>query len=47
VLGCPVNARRTRATTGRPSLAKLFQSPETSSDTEVRDREKPHDEFIA
>jgi len=37
----------TEATTGSPSLAKLFQSPEMSRHTDVLDREKPQEEFIA
>jgi hypothetical protein len=42
-----VKASSASATTGRPSLAKLFHNPEVSSDTDVRLREKPHEEFIA
>jgi uncharacterized membrane protein YbhN (UPF0104 family) len=33
--------------TGRPSLAKLFHRPDSRSDTDVREREKPHELFIA
>ena len=47
VVGVEEKASRTRASTGSPSLAKLFHSPETSSDTDVRDRENPHDVFMA
>ena len=47
VVGGAENASRTRATTGSPSLTKLFHSPATSRDTDVRDRENPQDEFIA
>jgi hypothetical protein len=47
VVGVEVKASRTRASTGRPSFAKLFQSPEISNDTEVRERENPHDVFMA
>jgi hypothetical protein len=41
-----VKARRMSAMTGSPSLTKLFHSPEVSSDTEVRERENPQEEFI-
>jgi hypothetical protein len=47
VLGSEWKASRARASTGSPSLAKLLNNPDTSSDTEVRDRENPHEEFIA
>ncbi len=29
-----------------PSLAKLFQMPATTRDTDVREREKPHEPNI-
>jgi hypothetical protein len=44
--GPPENARSARARIGSPSFAKLFQMPDTSSDTELRDREKPHESYI-
>jgi hypothetical protein len=30
-----------------PSFTKLFQIPATSNDTELRDRENPHESYIA
>ena len=39
----PCRASRARASTGRPSLAKVFQTPETSTATEIRDPEYPQD----
>jgi hypothetical protein len=35
----PWRATRARASTGRPSLAKLFHTPDTSTATEARERE--------
>ena len=48
MVGVPeTRASAARESTGSASLAKLFHSPDTSSPTDVREREKPHDEFIA
>jgi hypothetical protein len=47
MLGVESRSRSERASTGSPSLAKLLNRPDSSRETEVRDREKPHDEFIA
>ena len=46
-LGGRPESSSARASTGSPSLAKLLNRPDTSSETDVRDREKPHEEFIA
>ena len=45
-VGGAVKASSASAITGRPSLAKLFHSPEVSSETDVREREKPQEVFI-
>ena len=42
----PCNSTRARASTGMPSLMKLFHTPETSTAVVVRDREYPHDPSI-
>ena len=46
-LAWPWNARRAKARTGMPSLTKLFQMPATTSDTVLRDFEKPQDPSMA
>src|SRR4029450_9346445 len=45
-LGLESKSTSARASTGSPSLAKLLNRPDTRRETEVRDREKPQDEFI-
>jgi hypothetical protein len=42
----PPSRTSARARTGRPSLAKLFQTPDTSTATVALDREKPHSPSI-
>jgi len=42
-LALPCMASRARASTGSPSLAKLFQSPETITESVLLDRENPHE----
>jgi hypothetical protein len=46
LLGLPCNANSDSARIGKPSLTKLFQMPATTSETEVREREKPHEPNI-
>ena len=41
-LALPCKATRASASTGSPSLTKLFHTPETSTATEALDREYPH-----
>src|SRR5829696_7327910 len=42
-LASPEKASSAKARTGMPSFTKLFQMPATTSDTVVRDLEKPHE----
>jgi hypothetical protein len=42
----PCSSTRARASTGMPSLMKLFHTPETSTAVVVRDREYPQDPSI-
>ena len=44
--GWPCVTRMASATTGIPSLAKLFQMPVTTTESVERDFEKPHDDSI-
>ena len=46
-LALPWRATRARASTGMASLAKAFQTPETSTAMVVREREKPQPPSIA
>jgi hypothetical protein len=43
----PEKASSAIASTGMASLAKLFHTPATVSETELREREKPHESYIA
>ena len=43
----PWMASSANARIGMPSLMRLFQIPLTTTDSVVRDREKPHDDIIA
>ena len=45
--GTALEATSASPMTGRPSLAKLFQIPETDMDTVERERENPHESYIA
>ena len=46
LLGLPCSDTNANARTGSPSLAKLFQMPDNSSDTVARDCENPHEVYI-